>query len=165
MTAMGVGYMPLGRQLFGRSMAEALAALLAQRYRTAKELARAAGIDVATAENLRKGHLSITTLQKVLATEGRELWNRLGDELFGETFYDYEERRIEAAIKEVEGARTNLVRLRSQAAELLASAPRMDQAGLGSAADTQGRDEPRSWDRAGGAGNPGTPRSRNRGGR
>lgn len=136
MASMIGDYMPLDRQLFGRSMAEALASLLAQKYRTAKELARAARIDEATALNLRKGHLSVTTLQKVLSAEGRDLWNRLGDELFGETFYQFEERRIQAAMREAESARSNLVRLRAQGEELLSRADRLVQVGAGQTAQS-----------------------------
>jgi hypothetical protein len=120
-------------------MAEALAALLAQRYRTAKDLARGVGIDLDTAKNLHKGHLSVTTLQKVLAAEGRELWNRLGDELYGETFYDFEERRITAALREAEHGLSNVRRLREEGAQLLASAARMDEASAGRG-DASGRD-------------------------
>lgn len=108
--------MPLGRQMFRRSLAEALAAFLGQRHSTAKQIARATGIDPSTAENLRKGHLSVTTLEKVLSVEGRGLWERLGDELFGETFHEYEERRLRTIIQEAEDARENLVRLRARAA-------------------------------------------------
>jgi len=129
------GYMPLDRQLFRRSLAEALTAFLTQRYKTAKLMAKAVGIDVSTAENLYKGHLSVPTLQKVLAHEGRELWNHLGDELFGETFYAFEERRIQAAIKEAEGAHANLVRLRAQSEELLSRAPGLDDVGVRATAD------------------------------
>jgi hypothetical protein len=129
------GYMPLDRQLFDRSIAEVLAKLLAQRYRTAKLMGRAVGIDPATAENLYKGHLSIPTLQKVMRAEGRDLWNKLGDELFGETFYQFEERRIAAAIREAEHVRSNLVRLRSQGEELLAGAGLMDPAPARRASD------------------------------
>lgn len=135
MTAMGSGYMPLDRQLFGRSMAEALASLLGQKYRSAKDLAIGVGIDISTAENLRKGHLSVTTLQKVLAKEGRALANRLLDELYGETFYAFEERRIAAVIREAEDANANLVRLRSLGEDVLSSAPRLDEAGAGALAD------------------------------
>lgn len=125
------GYMTLDRQLFRRSIAEALAELLSQRYRTAKELARGVGVDPSTAENLRKGHLSVTTLEKVLSAEGRALWDKLGDELFGETFYQFEERRLAATIREAENARSNLVRLRSQREKLLAGAGCLDDASLG----------------------------------
>ena len=75
--------MPLARQLFPKRMAEALAALLAQRHSTAKQIARAYKIDPSTAENLRKGHLSVPTLEKVIKTEGWALWVELGREMIG----------------------------------------------------------------------------------
>lgn len=139
MAEIGASYMPLDRQLFRRTMAEALASLLRQKYRTAKLMARAVGIDHATAENLDKGHLSVTTLQKVLAAEGRALWNALGDELFGETFYQFEERRLAAAVREAESVRSNLVRLRAASEELLAGAGVVDAALSGPAAGQVGR--------------------------
>lgn len=133
--------MTLGRQLFRRNIAEALAELLGQRYSTAKQLARAVDIDPSTAENMRKGHLSVPTLQKVLDVEGRALWEKLGDELFGETFYQFEERRIAAAIREAQHAQSNLVRLRAQGSELLASAGLMDPPAVGRAPVAVGRGE------------------------
>lgn len=159
------GFMPLNRQLFRRSLAETLNDLLGQKYPTAKTLHRGIGIDITTAENLRKGHLSVPTLEKALLAEGRELWSRLGDELFGETFYQFEERRIEAAMKEAEGARSNLVRLRAEAEGLLASAPRMDEAGHRPAPLQTGTGESRSWATTDGRSDSRAPRTRDRGSR
>jgi hypothetical protein len=159
------GYMPLNRQLFQRSLAEALTEFLSQRYRTAKIMARAVGIDPHTAENLYKGHLSVPTLQKVLAHEGRALWNFLGDELFGETFYDYEERRIDAALREAESVRSNLVRIRAKGEELLSRAPSLDQDDVRPMARQDRGAESRTWTGADGSGNPGTRGSRDRGSR
>lgn len=161
MSYAGHGYMPLDGQLFRRSMAEALADLLSQKHPTAKHLARAAGIDIDTAKNLRKGHLSVTTLQKVLAAEGRDLWNALGDELFGETFYQYEERRLTAVMREAENARSNLVRLRARREELLAGAPDLDEALAGSATGPARREasRTRSQDDRGSDGNAPSPES------
>lgn len=157
------GFMPLNRQLFRRSLAEALQDLLSQKYPTAKAMARGVKIDPSTAENLRKQHLSITTLEKALLAEGRELWNRLGDEIYGETFYQFEERRIEVAMKEAEGARSNLVRLRAEAEGLLARAPRMDEVGPGPA-PVEARDgEGRSWAEVDGRGDSRPARTRDRG--
>lgn len=133
--------MPVSRQLFRRSLAETLAELLGQHFPTAKALHRGIKIDISTAENLRKGHLSVPTLEKALDYGGRELWEKLGDELFGETFYQFEERRINAAIREAEGVRSNLVRLRSESEKLLERPAFMDPARLGTAADAVGRAE------------------------
>lgn len=88
--------MPNDRQLFPRRMAEALAALLSQKHTTAKQIARAYKIDPATAENLRKGHLSVPTLEKVVAAEGWSLWAALGRELTGQTYADHLQSVIEA---------------------------------------------------------------------
>jgi len=114
-------------------MAEALAELLAQRYGTAKQLARGVGIDIKTAENLRSGHLSVTTLQKILRAEGRGLFDKLGDELFGETFYQHEERHLNAVLSEATHAKSNLVRLRNRSEELHASAADLDEGMAGPA--------------------------------
>ena len=80
--------MPINRHLIPLRMAEALAALLLQRHATAKQIARAYKIDPSTAENLRKGHLSVPTLEKVVKAEGWALWAELGRELIG---HDYPE--------------------------------------------------------------------------
>jgi transcriptional regulator with XRE-family HTH domain len=126
MTLIGHDYMTLDRQLFRRPLTSALAELLKQKYGTAKQLARAVGIDPATAENLRKGHLSVPTLEKALQAEGRDLWRRLGEEIFGETDLEYEARLIDIKIQEAEHARSNIERLRSRREALEQSAAQLD---------------------------------------
>jgi hypothetical protein len=111
-------FMTSDRQIFLRSVAEAAASLLERKYPTAKHLARACQIDPATAENLRKGSLSVRTLEKIAVTEGRGFWERLGDEIFGESFADYEERRLQAIINEAENARQNIRSLAARRAAL-----------------------------------------------
>jgi len=95
MTQELTGYMPLDRQLFPRRMADALASLLNQRHSTAKQIARTYGIDPGTAENLRKGHLSVTTLEKVVQAEGWALWAELGKELIGHSYSEHLQTVIE----------------------------------------------------------------------
>lgn len=113
--------MPLDRQLFGRRIACALSDLISQKHRTAKQAARAYGLDPSTAENLRKGHLSVPTLEKVVKTEGWALWAELGREIIGEGYPEYLQAIIEAeanAQKERERHRDNVVRLEARAANL-----------------------------------------------
>lgn len=141
MTDTGTTYMPLDRQLFDRTIAEVLASLLGQRYGTAKHLARALNIETSTAENLRKGHLSVPTLEKALKVEGRDLWNRLGDELFGETDQQYEARRIAAILSEAENAITNLVRLSSHVEDVPSGAGRLEPDAVGRSARSHGRQD------------------------
>jgi hypothetical protein len=114
MTATEFDFMPLDRQLFRRPVAAALAELLRQKYPSAKAMARAIGFDPSTAENIRKGHVSIVGLERALLAEGRELWRRLGEEIFGETDLEYEERLLEQRIQEAERARSNIQRIRAR---------------------------------------------------
>lgn len=113
--------MPLPRQLFGRRMAEALASLLSQRHTTAKQIARSYKIDPTTAENLRKGHLSVPTLEKVVKAEGWALWAELGREMFGQDYHEYLQDIIERenhAQQERQRYRDNVVRLETRAHDL-----------------------------------------------
>lgn len=103
--------MTADRHIFRRSIAEATASLLGRKYPTAKHLAKGVGIDPATAENLNKGHLSVTTLASVLMAEGRGFYQALGDEIYGQPFLDYEEARLTKQIQEAEIARENIHRM------------------------------------------------------
>lgn len=107
-------YMPLDRQLFERSMGEAVAELAKQRYSTAKALAKAWAIDLATAENVRKGHIGVRALYAAIRCEGWAFLGPLGDEVIGETRHDAELRHFNSIIQEAENARHNLVRLRTR---------------------------------------------------
>jgi len=115
--------MPAPRQLFDPRMAEALAALLNQKHTTAKQIARAYQIDPSTAENLRKGHLSVPTLEKVVKAEGWGLWAALGRELTGLSYEQHLQSVIEQEAHEQaqrEAARDHVRRLEERAAELVA---------------------------------------------
>jgi len=150
--------MTADRQLFRRSIAEATASLLGRKYPTAKHLAKGVGIDPATAENLSKGHLSITTLASVLMAEGRGFFQALGDEIYGQSFLDYEEARLSKLIQEAEIARENIHRMAarrqtleartaSALADLDGPEPDMDRGtsgGAGSADLERGPRSPRS---------------------
>lgn len=125
--------MPADRQLFGLAPGEALAEIARQKYRTAKDLARAWGIDPTTAANVFKGHLSAPTLAKAVAAEGWCLWEALGTTLTGETYEQYQERRLHRIIEQAETARENLIQLRSRRAAL----------------DERTRELDRTWDRKG----------------
>jgi len=113
--------MPLGQQLFGRRLADAMTDLIRQKHATAKQAARAYGIDPSTAENMRKGHLSVPTLEKVARAEGWALWAALGEELFGQSYDEHLAIIIEQeanAQRERERVRDNVVRLQDRAREL-----------------------------------------------
>lgn len=117
-------FLPLGGQLLATGIGEAVAALVRTKYPrdTAKHLARSWEIDHATAVNVVKGHCSTRTLAKAFQAEGWELITALGASLTGETFEQYEERRLQSIIKQAEHARQNLDRIRARRAELDACA-------------------------------------------
>lgn len=117
--------MTADRQLFRRSIAEAVASLLGRKYPTAKQMARGVGIDTATAENVRKLNLSVTTLASILLAEGRGFYQALGDEIYGQPFVEYEEARLNKLIQEANHARENI---RSLAARRQALEARADRA-------------------------------------
>lgn len=152
MTYLNEDFMPLGRQLFDRTLADALSDLARQKYGTAKQVARSWGIDPATAANLFKGHLSIPTLMKAVAVEGWGLWEAIGAEVTGETYEQFVERKLRQAIREADDARSNLVHLRARREALDAltadsdapgGGPDAEQLGSPLGVDRRGPDQPR----------------------
>lgn len=117
-------FLHLDGQVFGVGIGEAVSALVRQKYPrdTAKHVSRSWEIDHATAVNVVKGHCSTRTLAKAFHAEGWELITALGASLTGETFEQYEERRLNSIIQEADRARQNLNRIRARRAELDACA-------------------------------------------
>lgn len=129
MQQVGTDFMPLSRQLIGRRLAEALSDLLGQQHSTAKKIAKAYRIDPTTAENLRKGHLSVPTLEKVVRAEGWALWAALGEELLGTTYEQHLASKIEEtrrAHDRLEERRAVVRDLEARAAELVPLRDRLD---------------------------------------
>lgn len=118
MTHGATDFMTLDRQLFRRRIADALTDLISQKHTTAKQAARAYGIDPSTAENMRKGHLSVPTLEKVVQAEGWGLWAALGEELFGHSY----DQHLEDIIEDTRRAQENLARRRDHVRQLEARA-------------------------------------------
>ncbi len=100
----------------GTGIGGAMAALVRQKYPrdTAKHLARAWDVDPVTAVNVVKGHCSTRTLAKAFRAEGWELIAVLGASITGETFEEYEERRLNSIIRAADNARQNLDRIRAR---------------------------------------------------
>ena len=100
--------------LFPRTLGEAVADLVRQKYPTAKALARAWDIDIKTAETVRGGQCGVRALWAGVAAEGWGFLEALGETALGESYEDYQERKLSQIIQEAEDARQNLVRLRSR---------------------------------------------------
>ena len=130
MAVSGTDFLPLSKQLFARDLGAALSELARRQYGptgTAKAVAKRWGLDDETAKNLvSKGIASTTTIAKAITAEGWGLWHALGAELTGETYPEFEERRLQSIIKDAEDARENLVALRTRRAAVESSAPQLD---------------------------------------
>lgn len=100
--------------LFPKTLGEVVGQLVRQKYPTAKALARAWEIDIKTAETVRGGQCGVRALWAGVAAEGWGFLEALGETALGESYHDYEERVLEAKIKEAELAHANLIRLRSR---------------------------------------------------
>ncbi len=116
MAQLRTGFLPLDGQLLDLGIGEAMATLVRQKYPrdTAKHLSRSWDIDPTTAANVVKGHCSTRTLAKAFQAEGWGLITALGASITGETFEEYEERRLNSIIAEAENARQNLHRIRAR---------------------------------------------------
>ena len=131
MAQLNSGFLPLHRQLLGSGIGEAVAELVRTKYPrdTAKHVSRSWDIDHATAVNVVKGHCSTRTLAKAFHAEGWELITALGASITGETFDQYEERRLNSIIQEADRARQNLDRIRARRAEMASRAALYDGSG------------------------------------
>lgn len=108
--------MPSDAQLFDRTLGEAMADIARHRYPrdTAKHIARAWDIDASTATNVVRGHCSERTLTKAFKAEGWALISALGAVITGESYAQYEERKLQSIIEEGARAHENLVQLRAR---------------------------------------------------
>jgi len=104
MAQLNSGFLPLDGQFFGDGIGPAVATLVRQKYPrdTAKHVSRSWDIDPATAANVVKGHCSTRTLAKAFQAEGWGLITALGASITGETFEEYEERRLNSIIQEAD---------------------------------------------------------------
>jgi hypothetical protein len=127
MTATGWDFVPEDRQLIDRTAGEALARMLRTRWPrdTAKQIAKAWGLDATTAANLVKGHCSERTLTKAIRAEGWALLAPLGEALTGESY----EAHLNTIIEETENARRTAEVRRDRVRALEARAASL--AGLG----------------------------------
>lgn len=114
MAAASKEFMGLLPELFPRTLGEAVAQLVRQKYPTAKALARAWDIDLKTAETVRGGQCGVRALWSGVAAEGWGFLQAFGETATGETYDKYQERKLAKIIQEAEDARANLVRLRSR---------------------------------------------------
>lgn len=106
--------MGLSPELFPRTLGEIVAELVRQKYPTAKALARAWDISVKSAETVREGHFGILMMAAAIRSEGWQFLDALGETATGETYEQYQERVLEAKIREVENVQQTVVRLRSR---------------------------------------------------
>lgn len=144
-----------------KTVGDALRDLIRKRYanNAAKTIERDWDLDPKTAKNVvTSGHVSERTITKAVRAEGWSLLLALGAELTGETFEQFEERRLTQLIQEAEIARENIHRMAARRqtleartagalADLDRSEPHMDggeAGGSGSADLERGPRSPRS---------------------
>jgi hypothetical protein len=144
-----------------KTIGDALRDLIRRRYanNAAKTIERDWDLDPKTAKNVvTAGHVSERTITKAVRAEGWPLLLALGAELTGETFEQFEERRLTQIIQEAEIARENIHRMAarrqtleartaSALADLDGPEPHMDRGtsgGAGSADLERGPKPPRS---------------------
>lgn len=104
MTSTWQGFMQENQQeLGGRSIGEALAKLVRERWptNTSKHVARTWGLDPTTAANVVRGSASERTVTKAIKSEGWALLAPLGEALTGKTY----EQHLDGMVREIEDAR------------------------------------------------------------
>lgn len=99
----------------GKTIGDAFRELIAQRFQhnAAKKIERLYGYDPKTAKNIvHRGCVSERSLTKAALAEGWGLWMALGEQLFGQSYADWEERRLQAIIDRAENDLDRVRRLR-----------------------------------------------------
>ena len=120
MTATGWNFVPEEPQLFGRSLGEALARMVRERWPrdTAKQVAKAWDLDPSTAANVCRGHASERTFTKAIKAEGWGILAPLGEAMTGQTY----DQHLQLIIEETERARQRIESRRDQVIDLEARA-------------------------------------------
>jgi hypothetical protein len=102
---------------FGKTIGDALRDLVRSRFKNnaAKAIEARWNLDAKTAKNVvSSGHVSERTLTKAARAERWALWMALGEELFGQSYAEWEEQRLQTIIEEAERDLDRVRRLRPQ---------------------------------------------------
>ena len=100
---------------FGKTVGDALRDLIRARFKNnaAKVIETKWDLDPRTARNVvSRGHVSERTLTKAARAERWALWMALGEELFGQSYREWEEQRLQSIIEEAERDLDRVRRLR-----------------------------------------------------
>lgn len=99
----------------GKTIGDAFRSLVVRRFphHGPKALERAYGYDPSTAKNIiHRGCVSERSLTKAARAEGWAFWLALGEELFGQSYTDWEEQRLQSIIERAEHELDRVRRLR-----------------------------------------------------
>lgn len=110
----------------GTTIGDALRRLVRERFKvnTAKNIEGRWGLDPRTARNVvTQGNVSERTLTKAALAERWGLWMALGEELFGQSYAEWEEQRLKTIIEEAERDLEKVRRLRPLGAALPERSP------------------------------------------
>lgn len=102
----------------GRTIGDAVRLLVRERFKThaAKRIEGMWGLDPRTARNVvSQGNVSERTLTKAARSEGWAFWMALGEELFGQSYREWDEHRLTKIIEEAERDLERVRRLRPKA--------------------------------------------------
>lgn len=125
----------------GSTIGDALRRLVRERFKhhTAKKIEAKWGLDPRTARNVvSQGNVSERTLTKAALAERWSLWMALGEELFGESYAEWEEARLSLIIEEAARDLERVRRLRPLGAALYERA--FADGAAGDVEDDQGRE-------------------------
>ena len=105
----------------GKTLGDAFRDLVTHRFRhnAAKQIERLWDVDAKTAKNIvQRGCVSERSLTKAAQSEGWAFWMALGEELFGQSYREWEEQRLTKIIEEASRDLERVRRLRPKAEAL-----------------------------------------------